>query len=281
MKVSNLVPITVSSLSLLIAGCAKAPSDSLASALPTSVVMTSSTSTTKVAKNEHPLLSFLLPSASALMPTAVVDSTGAAVTLSNAWIALRSIKFKMAEVPGAEETDTEDSIKFKGPYFVDLLSTSPAPLDTQALPAGAYRRIEFDLHKATSVPTGVPSQLVNHSIYLVFGVNGHVVTFQSQDGASIRIAGPTGLQLDGSADMLISLRLTNIFAHLNLSSISANITIDESNQVTASNPCPLIDASSTSLYSCLRKGLEKESKLAKDTNHDGEVGSSESEADDQ
>jgi hypothetical protein len=122
-----------------------------------------------------------------------------------------------------------------------------------------------------ALPVGVPGELTNRSIYLRGGVNGHQFTFVSDDGAEIRIAGPKGLALDGNSDILISIRLAEIIAKIDMSAVNADMEISPVNRVTATNPCQTLDASATDLYTCFRKGLEAEAKMGKDSDHSHEI----------
>ncbi len=261
---------------IALSSCAKIPAE-LTSSVPmvsTPVVFTSSAKAPGVAYNKPSFLSLLLTKAVAFAPASLRDSNSAAITLSQAWVAVKTVKFKQAETA---VTGEDNSVKFVGPYFVDLLSTMPSPIDTQSLPAGNYRRIEFVLHAGAIVPAGVPAQLVGNSIYLNGAVNGFSFSYTSTDGAQIIIAGPKGLPLDGSSDILISVRLADIFSKINLAAINANVAITQANRVPAANPCPLIDASAVDIYTCIRRGLELKTQMGQDANHSGELDATESE----
>ncbi len=261
---------------MALSSCAKVPAE-VASSVPlvsAPVVFTSSAKAPGVAYNKPSLMSLLLPKAVAFIPASLRDSNAAVVTLNQAWVAVKTIKFKQAELAAVGE---DNSVKFVGPYFVDLLSTLPIPIDTQSLPAGSYRRIEFVLHAGTTIPAGVPAQLNGNSIYLNGAVNGFSFTYTSTDGAQIMIAGPKGLPLDGSSDILISVRLADIFSKINMAAVNANVAITQANRLPAANPCPLIDASAADIYTCIRRGLELKTQMGLDSNHSGEIEATESE----
>lgn len=280
MKKQNLIKSILYASAITVAvGCA-AKNESSSSSISTSVVMTGAAGAQVAQHKPKSLLDLLLQKAVALMPSTLVDSTNLNITMIDAWVSIKSIKFKAEEVPGVSEVDTEDSIKFKGPYYVDLLSNAPSPIDTQLLPAGSYKRIEFDLHKVSeTLPANAPAALANNSLYFKFNVNGHTVTWTSEDGAEIQIAGPKGLNLDGS-NVLISLRMVELFSKIDLSSIASDVTISESSRINVANACPLIESSAQDLYTCFRKGLEQEAKCGKDADGSGEIESSEDEVDD-
>lgn len=262
-------------LALATTACSPQKQDLASNGISTSVVVTSSSKTQGVADHRPGLMKLLMRTARAFVPSGLQDSTAAPITLDQAWIALKEMKFKMAEAPGAGEVD---DVKFVGPYFVDLLSNTPPAIDTQSLAEGSYRRIEFKLHAASgALPAGVPAELNNRSIFVRGHVNGHLFTFVSDDGAEIRIAGPKGLTLDGNSDILISIRLAEILGQIDLSAVNADMEISPSNRVTATHPCPALDASSTDLYTCFRKGLEKEAKVGKDSDHNHEIEATEDE----
>ena len=274
----HLITSTLVKIGALVAlsSCAKIPAE-VAQSVPmvsTPVVFTSSAKAPGVAYNKPSLMSLLLTKAVAFVPASLQDSNSAAVTLNQAWVAVKTIKFKQAEIAATGE---DNSVKFVGPYFVDLLSAMPSPIDTQSLPAGSYRRIEFILHAGATVPAGVPAQLVGNSIYLNGAVNGFSFSYTSTDGAQIMIAGPKGLPLDGSSDILISVRLADIFSKINMAAINANVAITQANRVPAANPCPLIDAAAADIYTCIRRGVELKTQMGQDANHSGELDATEKE----
>lgn len=133
-------------------GCAKSATDT--KLVSTALVMTGSSQPTSLAnyKKAHPLLQFLSPTAVALAPPAMTDSGTRKVLLTKAWITIKEIEFKLAETAGVEVESAE--VKFKGPYFVDLLSTNPAAFGTAEIPAGVYRRVKMKQEKDSAIPAG-------------------------------------------------------------------------------------------------------------------------------
>jgi len=115
----------------LFIGCAE-QSNSSATKVTSSFKMTGSGSTATVATNKKPSKwNALINSAYALVPSSIVDSTGAVINLSSAWTVIKEVEFKSGETAGAE--DSESEVEFKGPYFVNLLSNTPVTLDTKAI----------------------------------------------------------------------------------------------------------------------------------------------------
>ncbi len=62
-----------------------------------------------------------------------------------------------------------------------------------------------------------------------------------------------------------------------LNSQADPIVINDSNKYDTTNKiCPTTDASSTTIYDCIRKGLEQQANLGDDSNGSGEIESDES-----
>lgn len=257
-----------------IAGCAQSPSGSVS----TSLTMTGSSQAATVAKYKinHPWLSFLMPTAVALTPPSMTDSTGLNVTLNKAWVVVKEIEFKPNETAESSEVDG-DEVKFRGPYVVDLLAVSPAPFGEAELPTGVYRRIKMKLDKDAVLPAEAPVGLSGNSIYFEATVAGNQITYSAADGTEFQIGGAGGINLNDNANLLVTIRLADLFKMIDLSGISSNVAISESNRVAGTNLCPLIDASAQDLYTCIRKGLEKSGKFGKDDDGDHEIEAGEDE----
>lgn len=248
--------------------------NSLTNGVSTSLTMTGSSSASTVAqyKIKHPWMSLFMPSAVALTPPAMTDSTGLNVSLNKAWIVVKEIELKADEVAGASEVEGKSNeIEFKGPFFVDLLSAQPASFGVTDIPAGTYRRIKMKLEKDATLPAGAPAGLQGNSIYFEATVAGNQITYSAADGSEFKISGAGGVNIVDSSNLLISLRIADLFKMLNLSGVNSNIAISTTNRVAGSNLCPLIDSSAGDLYTCIRKGLEKAGKLAKDDDGDHEI----------
>ena len=251
-------------------GCAKTSSGAMASA---SLAMTGSSqpaSLTASYKNSNPLLQFLSPMAVALAPPAMMDSSGRTVMLTQSWIVVKEIEFKLNEVAGSSEVESSE-IKFRGPYFVDLLSSIPASFGATSMPAGVYRRIKMKLEKVSALPAGAPNELMGKSIFLQGTVGGVQFSYTSEDGTEFKISGPGGVNISDTANLVVGIKVADLFKKINLSGITANTLISDTNRVTASTPCVSIDASAADLYTCFRKGLEQAGKFGKDSNNNGEI----------
>ena len=87
----------------------------------------------------------------------VTDANGnpiGTLTIDDARLALKEIKLKLAEeeiegnADSLELEQENDSIKFPGPYIVELIhNTVSPPLDTITIPAGIYKELELKLDK--------------------------------------------------------------------------------------------------------------------------------------
>lgn len=257
-------------------GCAK--SSSSGALVTTSLAITGSSQPATVAsyKNLHPLMQLFSPMAIALAPPAMMDSTGRTVMLTQSWIVVKEIEFKLNEVAGSSEVPSSE-IKYRGPYVIDLLSSIPASLGSAEVPAGVYRRITMKLEKDAVLPAGSPAELMGKSIFLQGTVAGFQFSYTSQDGTEFKISGPGGVNINDTANLVVGVKVSDLFKKINLSSITSNTVISDANKVSATNACPTVDASAADLYTCFRKGLEQAGKFGKDSNSNGEIEASEDE----
>lgn len=261
----------IAATQLLSLGCAK-KSEGTSSTLTTSVVMTGSSAAATVAKSAiDKLLNLFMPQATALPVPSTQDASGATVNITAAWIAMKEIEFKAAETlaqEGAE--DVGEEVKFLGPYYIDLLSSAPGPIDTQELPAKVYRRIKMKLEASgTAIPAGTPVELSSNSIYVTGTVGANSFTYLADDGTEFEISGPSGVSPEDGQVMLISLKLANVIKMIDMSGVANGEVISSANRVAGS--CPLIDGSATDLYTCFRIGLEQQADFGKDSDGSGEL----------
>lgn len=258
-------------LGVSLAGCAASDSAPL---VASSFKMTGSGTAATVARNEKPksIWGLFMSKAFALVPTSIVDSTGAGVTLTSAWTVIKEIEFKSDEAEGSEDDEME--VEFKGPYFVDLLSNAPIVLDTQQIAQKSIRRIKMKLEAShSSLPAGAPAELANNSIYFAGTVGGKNFKFALDDGTEIQIAGPNSFQPSENSNILVEVQIANIFKQIDLTSLVNNEVIDHNNRHAGANLCPLIDGSANDLYTCFRKGLEKYADFGADRNDDDSLDS--------
>ncbi|MGZ3775910.1 MAG: hypothetical protein ACXVCY_17580 [Pseudobdellovibrionaceae bacterium] len=214
------------------------------------------------------IMDFMFNKAFALVPSSIVDATGAVINLSSAWTVVKEIEFKSEQTHGEEDNQSE--VAFKGPYFVDLLSNSPVVLDTQMITGKAVKRIKMKLEAAGgSVPATAPSALANNSIYFAGSVGGNNFTVKLDDGTEVEIAGPNAFQPSANSEILVEIQVANIFKQINLSSVTNNEIIDHTNRHSGTHLCDQIDASANDLYTCFRKGFEKHADFGEDKNGDG------------
>lgn len=250
-------------LSLLATGCNHKSSSPTVSGVTTGLTMTGSGQPAVAQTNLQKMFSLFMPSAIALTPPALVDSTSLTVSLTEAWVVIKEIEFEANEVAGASEQDG-DEIEFEGPFFVDLLSDAPVSFGDAILPASGFRRIKMKLHEADTLPASAPAQLTSKSIYFSGSVNGVAFSYAADDSTELEIAGPNPVVPSSAQDLLVVIRMADLFKKIDLSSIAAPTDIHSGNRVAAANPCPLIDASATDLYTCFRKGLETEGNFGSD-----------------
>ena len=263
-------------LSILLLGCLAScqPKATTSSQITAGISMTATSKAATVASYKNKW-SFLMPQANAFISPGLVDSTGAGVNLTKAWVCIKEIEFEAAEVPGAAETDGTE-VSFKGPYYVDLLSSAPTAMDTQQIAASAYQRIKMKLHSVGGVlSAGAPAELANNSIFLQGVVGARNFTFQLDDSTEINIGGPTPVVPADGGSLLIEINLANIFKQINLSTITDNEVISASARHAGTNLCVSIDPSANDIYTCIRKGLEKHADFGKDDDGNHDLGASE------
>lgn len=250
-------------MALLSVGCNQGGSPVSGGGVTTGLTMTGSGQPAIASTNMQKFMSLIMPSAIALTPPALVDSNNANVTLSEAWVVIKEIEFEASEVAGASEVDGQE-VEFKGPFFVDLLSDAPVSFGDAIVPASGIRRVKMKLHEADTLPGSVPVQLTSKSIYFNGSVNGVNFSYAADDSTELEIAGPNPIVPTSAKDMLIVIRMADLFKKIDLSSIVAPTDIHAGNRISVANACPLIDPSANDLYTCFRKGLSSEGNFGND-----------------
>lgn len=233
-----------------------------------SLAVTSSSANATVAKLRHNLIDLLIPKAFAYPPPAtLLDAAGNTVVIQSAWISIEKIEFKQLELADVGEVDGTD-VEFQGPYSIDLLSTTPSPVDAGRVSLGQLRRIKIKLARVAVLPAGAPAGFLNKSIYISGTVNGNGFSYSTQDETVAEIAGPQLVSAVENSTLLLELQAANLIKKINLTSIAVPTDIDDANRVAAANPCPNIDVSASDLFTCFRKGFETESNLGRDDDND-------------
>lgn len=243
------------------------------SKVSSSFVMTSSSKSATVANYKKSILDLFLKTANALTPSLLVDRTGASVSLTQAWIAIKEVEFEQNQTRTSSEVDGTE-ISFKGPYFVDLLSNAPVTLDTQQVPSTPYQRIKMKLEKNSKIPTNAPSLLANNSIVIQASVGGISFTYLNNDGNEIELGGPKAITPASGQDILVSIQLANLFKQINLSgNITSGLVISSTNRVPGTHLCDGIDTSAADLYTCFRKGFEQQGDFGIDNDKSRDLSS--------
>jgi hypothetical protein len=262
MKNSLVSVVTIVGLAAMASSCNQQAASN-ASTVTTGFAITGSGQNAVVQTDLQKVFSLFIPSAIALPPPVLVDSTGISINLNEGWVVVKKIEFESNEVAGQNEVDG-DGVEFEGPFYVDLLSASPSVFPDAQVPGIGLRRVKMQLHKADSIPAAAPAGLNGMSIYFSGSVNGIAFTYSADDSTELEIGGPNPIIPKSSMDMLAVIRTADLFKKINLSSILASTNISKTNRVAFSNPCPSIDASAVDLYTCFRKGLETESNFGND-----------------
>lgn len=144
--------VTMSSLAFF--GCEDATGPSVETGIAEAKI-TLSIQGTKPASLAKGWSAWSVQSDSVVLP--VTDANGnpiGTLTIDDARLALKEIKLKLAEeeiegnADSLELEQENDSIKFPGPYIVELIhNTVSPPLDTITIPAGIYKELELKLDK--------------------------------------------------------------------------------------------------------------------------------------
>ncbi|HXH32108.1 MAG TPA: hypothetical protein VNJ01_14990 [Bacteriovoracaceae bacterium] len=254
---------TIIALSALVVSCGGDESSS-PGVVTTGLSMTGSGQPAVVRTNFNKIFSLLMPSAIALPPAPLVDSTGTSVTMNDAWIVIKSIEFEANEISDGSEVDG-DEVELAGPFHVDLLSSLPLSFGDVQVPASGLRRIKMKLHKVDALPAGAPAALNNNSIYLTFTRGLISFTYLSDDTAKFEIGGPNPVVPNNTEDLLVEIKTADLIKKIDLSGISNGTIITASARFPkATPPCPLIQPSATDLYTCFRKGLETQADFGSD-----------------
>lgn len=232
-----------------------------------SLAMTSSSQPPTVANHFH-LIDLLIPKAFAYPPPAsMVDSAGNTVVIDSIWANFGQIEFKPTELPDGSEVDG-DNIEFSGQYIVNLTSGSPSNFVTGQIASPSIRRIKMKLVRAQTIPIDAPAGMIGKSIFISGTVNSHAFSYSTEDESVIEIAGPNLVTATTNSTVLIELQTANLIKRMDLSAITTTTHISDSNRVVATNPCANIEGSSTDLFTCFYKGIEKESNIGRDDDGD-------------
>ena len=167
-------------LSLFISGCNQNVTSVSKSNVTTGLTMTGSGQPAVALTNTQKFFSFFIPSAVALTPPVLLDSTSLSVNLNEAWVIIKEIEFESQEIPGVGEEDGEE-VEFSGPFFVDLLTDAPISFGEAVIPASGIRRVKMKLHEAETLPASVPIELTSKSMYLSGTVNGVAFSYSADD----------------------------------------------------------------------------------------------------
>lgn len=196
-------------------------------------------------------------------PPTILDSTNLTVNLSDFWINISEIELKYDETAQAGEVNG-DSIGFIGPYTINLFSNSPIPAASANLPLSALRRIKYKTTNISDLSSGAPAGMLNSNLYLTGTINGNNFIFQSSEQLIIETAGPNLVILNDGDSLLLQIQTADLIRKIDLSAVTNNTNINESNRLSFTNPCPLIDASASDVYTCFIKGLAAQTKVGKD-----------------
>lgn len=214
------------------------------------------------------IFSWALPTAYAFPPPAsTLDASGSTVILSDFWINISEIEFKMSETTESGEIDGSN-VEFAGPYLVNLFSLSPSTLASGELVQNQVRRIKYKTKKVSGVSGGNPAGMNNNSIYLAGSVAGKNFSFTMAQEITFESAGTNLVTFNNNDNFLLQVQTSDLIRKINLTAVNNNDVISDSNKIAAANPCPLIDASAADIFTCFKNGIQQQTKLGKDVNGD-------------
>lgn len=207
-----------------------------------------------------------LPSALALPAPALFDSALRPVSLNEFWIVIKDI-----EVSSSDSALGSSAIQAVGPFVINLLLNSPSPVTTLYAPSSGLKSIRTKLEKASTVPTGAPTELMTNSVVIKGSVSGYLLTVLLADGIEYQVSGPNTVFMKNGSRLLLTLQTADLFKKIDLGAVTADTVVTAANRVSSSNPCPSIDPSAADLYTCFRNGLRIAANVGEDADGDSEL----------
>jgi hypothetical protein len=220
----------------------------------------------------------LFPTAVAYAPFSVTDGAGNTIDFSEALASIENIEFKRGQFDQGGETP---EISLEGPFFVDLLASSPQELGTETLTLTGYRRVKMKLHKPVVSDSGAPVALGTNSLYLAGTINMNAFSFSTDEETEMEISGSHPITPNSADSFLTVINLGDLVEAIDLTDLdsAANKNITTANPIPAvsnSDPCPTIQDNADDLFTCFRQGLEHVGKFGRDDNHNGHLDGDES-----
>ena len=236
--------------------------------------MTGSSTAATVALSKQgihfPLFFNFISRAVALPPPLLYDSAGVNISLNEAWISVKQVEFKASETTAVGEI-SGDSVSFQNPTAVNLIASNPQFFGQIRLNTSTLRRIKMQLSNVDVLPSNAPAGLLNKSVYWKGTVGTRQFTFSTTEGFEYQLAGPNGVVLNENSNILLSIKIANLFKKINMAAVMDGVVITKDNRVSATTPCPLINSSAVDIYTCFLDGLKSEANLGRDDGNDGEL----------
>lgn len=266
-------------LSLLSSGllsCQKSDNGGTTTGNPVTVNMkitaSSQVASPAIAKTFHFLPNLFISKVFALSPPALQDSAGRAVTLSDYWMALKTIEIRSTQVSGAVDSP---EVKYVGPYAINMLVSNPPYFGAISI-LPPVLRFKAVFQKLDFAAPGAPAGMTNYAVYFAGQVNGLSFIVRSDEGIVYEVAGPNAVTPPNNGVLLLSVKTANLFKRINLAAVTNGMTIDPNNRVATANPCPSINPSATDLYTCFKDGLRTEANFGHDRDGNDELDAIES-----
>lgn len=223
----------------------------------------------KLRNNLEKFAALFIPTTQALPPpNSIYDSSGLPITINQAWMVIENIEFKDSETNTGNDGQ---EIEFAGPYAINLLENNPSPIGSAQLFYSSLKRVRMTMHKLDFIASGAPAGLLNNALYITGSVNGISFELSSDEGVDFEVSGANAISPTQNSELLMTIRIANLFKKINLSSITSNTSISNANKVNASNPCPNINPSAADLYTCFKDGIKSEANFGIDYGGDHEL----------
>ncbi len=263
-------------ISFLLSGCQKSDNGGTTTGNPVTVNMkitaSSQVASPAIVKHFHILPNLFINKVFALAPPALQDSTGRTVTLSDYWMALKTIEIRSTQTSGGGETA---DVKYVGPYAINMLASNP-PFFGAILITPPILRFKAIFQKLDFAAPGAPVGMTNYAVYFAGQVNGLSFIVRSDEGITYEVSGPNPVSPPDNGVLLLSVKTANLFKRINLAAVTNGINIDPTNRVPAANPCPTINASATDLYTCFKDGLHTQANFGHDRDENDELDNTDS-----
>lgn len=252
-----------------------------------------------------------------VLPVVNRDSSKAGdLTLTKAWIVVRSIELERDDDDDddqdddSDDSDDDDEIEFVGPFVVNLLTSEVTPSVSElSLPQGRYDEVEIEYGPLRSNDQGADGEPLmdqfpdlgdDYSLYLEGSYTSENGTYTDMDfrltyddDDDFELSGldsSLGFEVDGSVDLIVAFRMARWFRFDDDDTNDDNVnfedgitTVDDGTG-TDKNVIFLDDDDSSDLsekvFDVIEENIEESADYGDDDDDDGELDSDEDDDDD-